>query len=463
MTKVDYDLFVIGGGSGGVRAAKVASALGKKVAVAEEFRFGGTCVIRGCVPKKLFVYASQAGAQARTSSSFGWTAAKPEFCWNTLRNAKETEITRLEGLYRTGVGFAGAEIIDDRAELIGEGRVRLVRQNRTIKARHILIATGATPARMMGMPGDELCVTSDEMFDLPDLPKSAVVVGGGYIAVEFAGILNGLGVDTTLVYRGDKVLRGFDDDVRDDLMAAMAAKGIRLRMNSTPTAVAVRDDGGRDILLSDGAVLSAGLVMLAIGRNANTARLGLEAAGVDTTPDGRVMIDELGQSTVVGVHALGDVTNREQLTPVAIHEAICWVRTIFGGEPTIPDRSDIATAVFSQPEIGCIGLTEAEARERLPAVNVFSTRFRPMKATLTGDPTRMMMKVVVDANTDRVVGVHLLGEGAAEMIQLIGVALKAGATKADFDATMAVHPTAAEELVTMYAPTRTYRTEKDVA
>jgi glutathione reductase (NADPH) len=451
MTAYDYDLFVIGGGSGGVRSARVAAALGKNVAIAEEYRYGGTCVIRGCVPKKLFVYASQYHEHFEDAAGFGWTVGKSTFDWKTLIAAKDAEITRLEGLYKKGLSNANAEILETRAELVDAHTVRLVSSGKTVRAKTIVIATGGTPNHHGALPGRDLCITSNEAFDLETLPRKIVIVGGGYIAVEFANIFHGLGVETTLVYRGAEILSRFDHDLRHGLHEAMVAKGIRILCHDMLKSVA-KGEGGLKVETLNNGMLDADVVMLAIGRLPNSYGLGLEAAGVQTNEHGAIMVDDYSRTTVENIYALGDVTDRVQLTPVAIHEAMCFIETEYKNNPTKPDHETIATAVFSQPEIGTVGLSEEEAGKRYAEVEVYRAQFRPMKATISGRTEKMIMKLLVDAASRKVIGAHILGHDAGEMAQLLGITLKAGCTKDDFDRTMAVHPTAAEELVTMYAP-----------
>ncbi|WP_028744650.1 glutathione-disulfide reductase [Rhizobium mesoamericanum] len=451
MTSYDYDLFVIGGGSGGVRSARVAASLGKKVAIAEEYRYGGTCVIRGCVPKKLFVYAAQFHEYFEDAAGFGWTVGESSFDWKTLIAAKDKEIARLEGLYKKGLSGANAEILETRAELVDAHTVRLVNTGKTVTAKTIVIATGGRPNPHAALPGHELCISSNEAFHLEALPKAIVIAGGGYIAVEFANIFHGLGVETTLIYRGAEILSRFDHDLRQGLHEAMVAKGIRILCHDTLEKVEKRD--GRLLIetLNTG-TLTADVVMLALGRIPNTHGLGLEAAGVKTDERGAVVVDEYSRTSIPNIYALGDVTDRVQLTPVAIHEAMCFIETEYKDNPTKPDHETIATAVFSQPEIGTVGLTEEEAGKRYKELEVYRAQFRPLKATLSGRSEKMIMKLIVDASSRKVVGAHILGHDAGEMAQILGITLKAGCTKDDFDRTMAVHPTAAEELVTMYAP-----------
>ncbi|MCB1418629.1 MAG: glutathione-disulfide reductase [Notoacmeibacter sp.] len=453
MASYDYDFFVIGGGSGGVRAGRLAASLGRKVGIAEEFRYGGTCVIRGCVPKKLFVYASQFSEHFEDSAGFGWTVGETSFDWKTLVSNKDREISRLEGLYRRGLENAGADIFNSRAELVDAHTVRLVAENRTVTAGTILVATGGRPNPHDALPGHELCITSNEAFDLKELPRSILIGGGGYIAVEFANIFHGLGVETTLVYRGKEILGRFDMDIRRGLHEAMEAKGIRIICHETLERVEKTADGRLSAWLKNsGEVLVTDQVMFAIGRVPNTEGLGLAEAGVKTDKLGAIVVDEYQRTNVPHIFAVGDVTNRVQLTPVAIHEAMCVVQTAFRDNPTQPDHDTIATAVFSQPEIGTVGLSEDDAAHRFDALEIYLASFRPMRHTLSGRQEKMIMKLVVDAATRRVLGCHILGPDAGELAQVLGIAVKAGLTKDDFDRTMALHPSAAEELVTMYQP-----------
>jgi glutathione reductase (NADPH) len=453
MASHDYDLFVIGGGSGGVRAGRVAASIGKRVAIAEEYRYGGTCVIRGCVPKKLFVYASQFPEHFEDAAGYGWTVPQASFDWKTLIANKDREIARLEGLYRKGLETAGAEMFDCRAELVDAHTVRLVGLDRTVTARTILIATGGRPNPHAALPGHELCITSNEAFHLEELPKSIVIAGGGYIAVEFANIFHGLGVETTLVYRGREILGRFDMDLRRLLHETMVRKGVRIECHTIFDRIERRADGRLDAHLSNGETIATDHVMLALGRTPNTEHLGLEEAGVEMGPIGQIVVDDYSRTNVENIFAIGDVTDRVQLTPVAIYEAMCFVETAFRDNPTKPDHDTVATAVFSQPEIGTVGLSEDEAAKRFAEIEIYRAVFRPMRHTLAGREERMLTKLVVDCATRRVVGAHILGPDAGEMAQLLGIAVKAGLTKDDFDRTMAVHPSAAEELVTMYRPT----------
>jgi glutathione reductase (NADPH) len=452
MAHYDFDLFVIGGGSGGVRAGRVAASMGKRVGIAEEHRFGGTCVIRGCVPKKLLVYASEFPEHFEDAAGYGWTAGAAAFDWPSLIAAKDREIARLEGLYRKGLDMHHASIFDTRAELVDAHTIRLLKDNKTVTSEHILIATGGRPNPHKALLGHELCISSNEAFDLKQLPKAIVIEGGGYIAVEFANIFHGLGVKTTLVYRGKEILSRFDHDLRQMLHHAMAEKGIRIICEKVLEMVERAPSGRLHATLSDGETIDADQVMLAVGRMPNTENLGLEAAGVKIDAQHAVVVDEFSQTSQPNIYAVGDVTNRVQLTPVAIHEAMCFIDTVYRGHPSKPDHEMIATAVFTRPEIGTVGMSEEAAAKKFQDLDIFRAEFRPMKATLSGRTEKMLMKLVVDAHSQKVVGAHVMGPDAGEMAQLLAIPMKMGATKADFDRTMAVHPTASEELVTMYAP-----------
>jgi glutathione reductase (NADPH) len=447
MTQYDYDLFVIGAGSGGVRAARIASQHGAKVAVAEDYRVGGTCVIRGCVPKKLFVYASHYSEAFEDAVGFGWTTEKVTFDWPTLVENKDKEIDRLNKAYIRNLEAAGAELIMARATFEDRHTVALA-DGRRISARYVLIATGAAPFVPLHLPGRELAITSNEAFHLERLPQRICIVGGGYIAVEFAGIFNNLGVETILIYRGEKILRGFDEDLRDHLTKEMKKKGIELRTGCDVVKIE-RSGSGVRVTCNDNAAFGAGQIMYATGRIPNVMGLNLEKVGVELTPHYAVKVDDYSRSSVENIYAVGDVTNRLNLTPVAIREGHAFADTVFGGRNIAVDHSNVPSAVFAQPEIGTVGLSEAAARELHPKIEIYKTSFRPMRHTMTGRDERSLMKLVVDGSSDRVLGCHIIGPGAAEMAQLLGIAVKAGATKADFDATMALHPTAAEELVTM--------------
>jgi glutathione reductase (NADPH) len=458
MADREVDLFVIGAGSGGVRAARIAAGHGAKVTIAEEYRVGGTCVIRGCVPKKLLVYASRFAHEFDDAASYGWSVPDLSFDWATLIANKDREIARLETAYTANLDNAGVKIVKSRAVLEDRHTVRLVASGERVRAGHVLIATGATPWPGESIPGIEHGISSNEAFHLAELPKCILIQGGGYIAVEFACIFAGLGSEVTLIYRGENILRGFDDDVRTHLREEMQRRGIDVRCSRTVIGVD-KTPLGYAAHLSDRTSVMVDQVMFATGRRPNVAGFGLEGAGVTIADRGGIAVDKFSRTAVPHIYAVGDVTNRVNLTPVAIREGHAFADTVFGGKPTAVDHTNVPTAVFSEPEVGVIGLTEAEARERLPAVDVFKTSFRPMKVTLSGRNTRALMKLVVDAATDRVVGCHIVGPDAGEMIQMIGIVIKMGATKADFDATMALHPTGAEELVTMPEPTARHRRE----
>ena len=457
MAEHDVDLFVIGGGSGGVRAARIAAEHGARVMVAEEYRLGGTCVIRGCVPKKLLVYASRFRAEFEDAAGFGWTVPQVSFDWPTLIANKDREIARLEAAYGATLNKAGVKVVKSRAVIADPHTVQLANGDR-VRAGRILICTGGTPGYGDPIPGLEHAISSNEAFHLPELPRRIVIQGGGYIAVEFAGIFAGLGSHVTLIYRGENILRGFDDDVRQHLRVEMEAHGIRVVTGRTITAI---EQAGThfSVHVSDGNHVPADRVMFATGRVPNIAKMGLKEVGVEIAKNGGIAVDEYSRTSVQNIYAVGDVTNRINLTPVAIREGHAFADSVFGGKPTKVDHTNVPTAVFSEPEIGTVGLTETEARARLAQTDIYKAMFRPMKATLSGRATSVLMKLVVDGLSDRVVGCHVVGEGAAEMAQLAAVAVKMGATKADFDATMALHPTAAEELVTMRKKTASYARE----
>jgi glutathione reductase (NADPH) len=444
----DVDLFVIGAGSGGVRAARIASGYGARVMVAEEYRVGGTCVIRGCVPKKLLVYASRFAEEFEDAAGYGWTLSEPAFDWTTLIANKDREIARLEAAYTANLERAKVQIVKSRAVIEDRHTVRLVATGETVRADKILIATGSAPSLGKDIEGRKHVISSNEAFHLKELPKRILIQGGGYIAVEFAGIFNGLGSEVTLVYRGDNILRGFDSDVREHLRGEMEKRGIRVITKHIVEAVE-KVDHGLCVELSGHDDVMVDTVMFATGRRPNIKGLGLEGAGVGLSQTGAIAVDAYSQTSVANVYAIGDVTDRINLTPVAVREGHAFADTVFGGKPTKVDHADVPTAVFSEPEVGVIGLTEAQAAERVPRIDIYKSSFRPMKATLAGRDTRAFFKLVVDAANGRVLGCHIVGPDAGEMIQLVGVAVKMGATKADFDTVMAVHPTAAEELVTM--------------
>jgi glutathione reductase (NADPH) len=449
----DYDLVVIGAGSGGVRAARIAAGHGARVAIVEEYRIGGTCVIRGCVPKKLSVYASRFADSFQIAGSFGWTV-DAKFDWPTLVSNKDKEIARLEAAYVAGLEKPGVEIIRDRATLAGPNTIHLVAAGRELTAGTILIATGARPF-IPDIAGKELGITSNEAFDLPSLPHSILIEGGGYIAVEFATIFAGLGVHTTIVYRGDRVLRGFDEDMRVGLEAGLQSRGIHLMYQTTITAL--RKDGD-DVVASfaNGVEAPYGAVMFATGRVPNVHGFGLTELGVKLTDAGAIAVDDWSQTALPSIYAVGDVTGRAFLTPVAIREGHAFADTVFGNKPTTVDHAMIGTAVFSEPEIATIGLTETQAAAK-GDIDVYVARFRPLKNTLSQKSDRVIMKLITEASGGRVLGLHILGPEAGELVQLAAVAIGMKATKADFDRAMAMHPTAAEELVTFKAPTYVYR------
>jgi glutathione reductase (NADPH) len=453
-----FDLVVIGAGSGGVRAARVAAGYGAKVLIAEEYRVGGTCVIRGCVPKKLLVYASRFSDDFHDAAGYGWTLGEPAFDWTRLIAEKDREIARLEAAYLTTLERAKVSVVKSRAVIEDANTVRLLAENRKVAAKFILIATGAAPYPGAQIAGLEHVISSNEAFHLDRLPGHILIQGGGYIAVEFAGIFRGLGSQVTLVYRGENILRGFDDDVREHLRSEMQRRGIKVITKQTVEAVE-KVAHGYCVELSDRSSFVVDRVMFATGRRPNIAGIGLERAGVRVAKNGGIDVDAFSRSSVGSIYAVGDVTNRVNLTPVAIREGHAFADTVFGGKPVAVDHTNVPTAVFSEPEIGAIGLTEKAARERLAMVDIYKTMFRPLKMSLAGRDTRAFFKLVVDGETDRVAGCHIVGLDAAEMIQLVGIAVKMKATKADFDAVMAVHPTAAEELVTLRDKAVSHRRE----
>ena len=448
MAGYDYDLFVIGGGSGGVRGARMAAATGAKVALAESYRYGGTCVIRGCVPKKLLSYASHFHEDFEDAAGFGWSVPPASFDWSTLIANKDKEIDRLEGIYQKLLGNAGVEAVHGHARLLDAHTVEV--GDKSYSAETILIATGGAPTFPME-PGWEHGISSNEAFHLDELPKRAVIYGGGFIAVEFAGIFNGLGSEVTQVYRGPQILRGFDDDIRNTLAGEIVKKGINLVVETTIDRIEKRES---DLLvhLSDGSTIETDLVMAATGRSPNVKNIGLEEVGVALARNGAVKVDEFSKTSVDNIYAVGDVTDRINLTPVAIQEAMAFVDTVFRGTPRAMDHADVPSAVFSHPPVGTVGLSESEARERHGALDIYRSTFRPMKHTLSGRDEKSMMKLIVAKDSQRVVGVHMVGTDAPEIVQGMAIAIKAGATKECFDATVGIHPTAAEEFVTMREP-----------
>jgi glutathione reductase (NADPH) len=425
-----------------VRASRFAASYGARVAVAESDRFGGTCVNVGCIPKKLFAYAAHYREDFHVARSFGWTLGEPKFDWPTLLANKDREIARLNGVYESVLAKAGAQILRGRATVVDAHTVEL--GGKQYGARHILVATGSWP-QLPQIPGRELAITSNEAFHLEKLPRRALVVGGSYVAVEFASIFQGLGVETTLAYRGPRLLRGFDGELGERLAGEMSKKGVVIRLQSNPAKL----ERGIKVTYEDGSVQEVDLVMFATGRKPNTARLGLEGAGVKLAADGAVEVDAYAKSSVDSIHAIGDVTNRLNLTPVATAEGMALAKTLFQGEPTTMDHDNVPTAVFSNPNVATVGLSEERARQRYGRVDIYKTAFRALKLTLGGYEERTFMKLVVDASSKRVLGAHMIGPDAGEIIQGIGIAVKLGATKAQFDATIGIHPTAAEEFVTM--------------
>ena len=448
MARYDYDLFVIGAGSGGVRAARVAAGYGAKVAIAEEYRVGGTCVIRGCVPKKLLVYASHFHEDFEDARNFGWSVAGASFDWSALIANKDKEIDRLNGIYKKLLAESGVALTEARAALLDPHTLEIA--GKRVTADTVLISTGAAPV-LPSEPGAELGITSNEAFHLRELPRRIVIAGGGYIACEFAGIFNGMGAKVTQLYRSEQILRGFDDDVRDTLAVEMRKKGIDIRVK-TIIRQTVKTAGGLSLALSDDTTLEVDCVMYAIGRSPNTAGMGLKEAGVACGADDAVVVNAYSQSSVPNIYAVGDCTNRLNLTPVAIREGHAFADTVFGKKPTAVDHHSVPHAVFSQPPVSVVGLTEAAARLMYGAVDIYRSTFRPLKHTLSGRDEKTMMKLVVDRASQRVLGAHMVGLDAPEIIQTLAIAVKMGATKAQFDLTVAIHPTAAEEFVTLRTP-----------
>jgi glutathione reductase (NADPH) len=457
----DYDLFVIGGGSGGVRAARIAAGYGAKVAIAEEYRIGGTCVIRGCIPKKLLVYASRFSDDFEDSIGFGWTPGKAKFDWKKLIANKDKEIERLSGVYTRNLEKSGVEIFRTRAEIEHRHRIHLAAENRVVTAGTILVASGSVPHVDPELEGAEHAITSNEMFHLPDLPKRLVIAGGGFVAVEFAGIMHGLGTKVTMICRGE-ILRGFDNEARTMVHEAMEKRGIEVICVDT-IAKLEKVRGVITVRTRKGKVMKADQVLIATGRKPHTEGLGLESAGVALDENGAVVVDRYSRSNVKNIYAIGDVTNRLQLTPIAIREGHAFADTVFGKRRTAVDHVGVPRAVFGHPELGTVGLTEEQAKEEYASVDIYRSAFRPLKHTLSGRDEKTLMKLLVDADTDRVLGCHIVGDAAAEMVQLVAIALKMTAKKADFDETVALHPTAAEELVTMRTPSEKWRRGKNSA
>ncbi len=446
--KYDYDLFVIGAGSGGVRAARIASLAGAKVAVAEEYRIGGTCVIRGCVPKKFLVYGAEFSQAFADAAGYGWTLGDVKFDWATLRDNVQREVARLSGIYATNLGKAGVASFEERAEVLDAHSVRLLKSARIITAKRILIATGGRPYLPEGLPGMQLGITSNEAFLLEKFPRRVLIAGAGFVALEFANIFHGLGAQTRLVYRGAKLLRGFDDDLRDHMHTELTRVGTKLTPNAVFTRIDQTDEGLR-VTLSTGEKVDTDVVLFAIGRDPNTRGLGLERAGVKLDPAGAVVVDEYSQTNVPSIYAIGDVTNRMNLTPVAIRDGHAFADTVYNDRATPVDHRTVPVAVFGRPPIGTVGLGEGDARLSHGEIDVYRTNFRPMRNVLSGNQERTLMKIVVDRASGKLLGVHVAGEDAPEMIQLAAVAVKAGLTKEHWDSTVALHPTAAEELVLM--------------
>ncbi len=446
----DYDLFVIGGGSGGVRAARVAAAGGAKVALAEEDRYGGTCVIRGCVPKKLMVFASEYSGMVEDGRAYGWDLSNNGFNWDAFKGKLNAELDRLEGIYRNLLKNSGVETFDARAKLADAHTVELADGTRK-SAKHILIATGGWPM-IPEFPGSDLAITSNEIFHLDTLPERILIVGGGYIASEFAGIMNGLGVKTTQFYRGEQILRGFDEEARNVVAAGMIEAGVDLQLNTNVVSM-VKDGDKIRVTDTNGVETLFDQVMYATGRVPNADNLGLEEVGVERGRKGEIKVTPYSQTGVPSVYAIGDVTDRVNLTPVAIREGMAFVETVFNGNPTSPDHDLIPTAIFTQPEMGTVGLSEEDARAQ-EEIEVYATSFKPMQQSFAGRAQKVLMKLVVSKASRTVLGCHIVAPGAGEMIQLAGIAVKMGATKEDFDRTVAVHPTMSEELVTMKSPVR---------
>jgi glutathione reductase (NADPH) len=445
MEKFDFDMITIGAGSGGVASSRRAGSYGARIAICEDWRVGGTCVMRGCVPKKFLVYAAEYSGEFEDAAGYGWHVLAPRFDWTKLIANKNKELDRLEGIYRTLLKNSHVTLFEGRAKIVDAHTVEVLGKRHT--AANILIATGARPT-MPRIPGIEHAITSNEALDLPHLPKSIVIVGGAYIACEFAGIFNGLGAEVTMVIRGDKLLRGFDEDIRDSLTEAMTARGVKIRNH---TEIAEIDGAGRGFCATTtrGERITADLIMYATGRSPNVANIGLEEAGVKTKPNGAIMVDSWSRTSVPSIYAIGDVTDRLNLTPVAIAEGRALAETLFHNNPIEMDHANVPSAVFSIPSVATVGLSEVDARREYGTLDVYRARFNPMKNTLSGRVERTMMKLVVDRKTDRVVGVHMVGPDAPELIQGLAVAVKCGATKKQFDQTVGIHPTAGEEFVTM--------------
>ena len=447
MSKYDFDLFIIGAGSGGVRAARLAAQAGKKVACAEESRPGGTCVVRGCVPKKFLVYGADYGEAIAKAAGYGWSAENVKFDWNVLRDNIQSEVTRLSGIYTGIMERHGVTHFPERAEFKDKHTLVLQESGKEVTAKTILIAVGGRPW-VPDMKGAEFTITSDEAFLLPELPERMLIIGCGYIASEFAGIFAGLGVKVTQAYRGDALLKGFDSEVRAKVGEVQARNGVNVVLNASPKEIK-QVSGGYKVTMDDGTQLGTDMVMMATGRRPHTAGLGLENAGVKVDGGGAVVVDAYSQTSTKNIYAVGDVTNRMNLTPVAIREAVAFIETVYMDNPSAYDHSNIATAVFTRPPVGTVGVGEEEARAAGRDIHIYTTDFRPMKNALSGSEHRCFMKVITEGDEEKVIGVHIVGDYAGEIIQAVGIAVKAGLTKAQFDETCAVHPTLAEELVTL--------------
>jgi len=452
MSNYDFDLFVIGAGSGGVRAARVAAAHGAKVGICEQSRVGGTCVIRGCVPKKLMVYASHFGEDFEDARGYGWTVGETRFSWKKLITAKDAEIDRLNGVYIRLLNDSGVKLYETRGVLAGPHEIRLGEE--TVTAKTVLIATGGRPW-LPELPGIEHAISSDEVFHLAQQPERIAVIGGGFIACEFSGIFNGMGSKVTQIYRGDALLRGFDGDVRRVVTAELRNKGISVRLE-TGVKELVKSDSGIDVVLDDGETVTVDQVLYATGRVPNVRGLGLSEVGVEMRADGRVVVDELSCTSVDHIYAVGDVTSRINLTPVAIYEGHAFADTVFGGTERPVNHEFVPSAVFSQPPVGTVGYSEEDAVNHIGPVDIYKSEFRPMKHTLSGRQEKMLMKLVVERANRQVVGVHIVGPDAPEIVQGFAVAVKSGLTKEQFDCTIGIHPTAAEELVTLRNPVRSH-------
>ncbi len=452
MADYDCDLFVIGAGSGGVRAARLAAMTGARVTVAEEYRVGGTCVTRGCVPKKLMVYASAFKREFELARGYGWTDCDPSFDWKSFLINKDQEIARLSGIYTSNLAKAGADILYGTARFLDPHtlEVKGPKETTTLTAEKVLIAAGGRPSLPADVPGIEHVITSEEAFQLPELPKRMVIVGGGYIAVEFACIFHGMGVDVTLVYRGPNLLRGFDEDVRGHLADELRLRGLRVLLSNQHERIEKRADGVLISHVTNSLQVESEMVMFATGRDPHVKTLGLDKAGVKLNDKGAIAVDRFSQTNVEHIWAIGDITNRMPLTPVAIREAQAFAETVYHDRPTAFDHADVPTAVFSQPPVGVVGLSESEARHVHREVDIYLTRFRPMRSAFVGGDERMMMKLIVARGSGKIVGCHIVGADAPEMIQMAAIAVKAGLTKSQWDSTCALHPTAAEELVTMH-------------